>query len=233
MATATGTLSYAQLKGVWLQAAAGTQYATNAWASLMAAIAEAESGGDPAITNPDDNGGKQTSWGLWQISNGTHSAPGPDWADPVGNAKLAIGKLEDQGLTAWGTYDSGAYQAYLSDKTTADTDIPQGPSAAGAAGLTEQAEQASNCLFGINPITVTIIPGIAHQTVTPGFCILTRPQARAMIGALMLIAGGAILALAAGQVAGRSQGLQQTTAAWKGSAAKGEAGVAETAAAVA
>src|SRR5271170_712941 len=76
-------LSYAQLKSVWLSAAKGTQYGTNAWASLMAAIAEAESGGNPAITNPNDNGGTQTSWGLWQISLGNHDEPSPNWNNPV------------------------------------------------------------------------------------------------------------------------------------------------------
>jgi len=97
------TLTYAQLEQVWLQAAQGTKYNTQAWAALMAAIAEAESSGRTDATNPTDNGGAQTSWGLWQISLGNHNAPSPQWADPVTNAKLAIGKLNSQGLGAWGT----------------------------------------------------------------------------------------------------------------------------------
>lgn len=107
------TYSFAQLESIWLQASDGTKYHTNAWASLMAAIALAESSGNPDSTNPNDNGGTQTSWGLWQISLGNHAEPSPDWANPIENAKLAIGKLNGQGITAWGTYDSGAYKQFL------------------------------------------------------------------------------------------------------------------------
>jgi hypothetical protein len=101
-------LSFSQLEGVWIQA--GGDPAT---APLMAAIALAESSGDPTATNPTDNNGRQTSWGLWQISNGDHSEPSPNWADPLENAKLALGKIHSQGLGAWGTYTSGAYKRYL------------------------------------------------------------------------------------------------------------------------
>jgi Lysozyme like domain len=184
-------LSYAQLKGVWLQAAAGTKYATNAWASLMAAIAEAESGGNPGATNPTDNNGTQTSWGLWQISNGTHAAPAGNWADPVVNAKLAIGKLNGQGLSAWGTYDSGAYQAYLSDKTAADVAGITGPSAVDTAELTSATTAKSDCLWppagrlSLGPVGVNVP------------CLLSKSEARAVIGAFLLITGGWIFGLGA------------------------------------
>jgi hypothetical protein len=115
------TLSYAQLKAVWLQAAQGTKYGTAAWATLMAAIAMAESGGSPTAQNATDNNGTQTSWGLWQISNGTHSQVSPTWSNPVTNAQLAIQKLNSQGLGAWGTYTSGAYKQYVNGATPADT----------------------------------------------------------------------------------------------------------------
>lgn len=107
------TYNYGQLESIWMQAASGTKYATKTWAALMAAIALAESAGNPDATNPTDNGGTQTSWGLWQISLGNHSEPAPNWNDPIENAKLAIGKLDSQGLTAWGTYNSGAYKQFL------------------------------------------------------------------------------------------------------------------------
>lgn len=109
--------TYSQLEQIWIQAASGTQYDTQQWAALMAAIALAESSGDPNSTNPTDNNGTQTSWGLWQISNGDHSQPSPNWSDPVTNAKLAIGKLQSQGLGAWGTYNSGAYKKYYNGST--------------------------------------------------------------------------------------------------------------------
>jgi hypothetical protein len=101
-------LSYAQLERLWIQAGG-----SKSLAPVMAAIAMAESGGNPAALNPSDNGGTQTSWGLWQISNGTHSPPGPNPLTPLGNARLAVAKYRSQGLSAWSTYDSGAYQSYL------------------------------------------------------------------------------------------------------------------------
>jgi hypothetical protein len=109
--------TFAQLKQIWLNAAKGTKYSSNAWAGLMAAIALAESSGVLTETDPTDNNGTQTSWGLWQISLGNHQEPSPNWADPTANAQLAIGKLESQGLTAWGTYTSGAYKKYLNGAT--------------------------------------------------------------------------------------------------------------------
>jgi lysozyme-like protein len=197
--TSTGTLSYAQLKGVWLNAAKGTQYATNAWASLMAAIAEAESGGDPTITNPYDNNGQQTSWGLWQISNGTHSAPASDWADPAGNAQLAIQKLDSQGLSAWGTYTSGAYKAFVSGKTTADLTAITGPSSADAAALTAAATAQATCAWylGTGGIDPSILGYHPVGNVSFGFCVVSRSQARALIGAGLLF-GGVLLGLAFG-----------------------------------
>jgi len=125
--------SYGQLQTIWLDAAKGTQYATSAWAHLMAAIALAESAGNPQATNPNDNGGTQTSWGLWQISLGNHNAPAPDWSNPYTNAKLAIGKLQGQGLGAWGTYTSGAYKQFMQGSGPSNVPAPTG-SGAGSGG---------------------------------------------------------------------------------------------------
>ena len=236
MATATtGDLSYSQLKGVWLTAAQGTRYATNAWASLMAAIAEAESSGDPLATNPTDNDGTQTSWGLWQISLGNHEAPAPNWADPVENAKLAIGKLDDQGLSAWGTYDSGAYRAYLSDKTAADlTDIPQGPDAASQGQLTAAATANANCAWSVGSLIPNVdILGFHPLGSLTSICILSKSQARAILGAGLLVGGAVVIGLgiswifkgAALRVAGPLVGALVPEAAGAGAAA-GAAGAA-------
>lgn len=108
------TLTFSQIKTVWMNASDGTPYHTEAWSALMAAIAMAESGGSPTAKNAVDNNGTQTSWGLWQISLGNHSAPASNWSDPNENAKLAIAKLNTQGLSAWGTYTSGAFKQFLS-----------------------------------------------------------------------------------------------------------------------
>ncbi len=190
---ASGTLSYSQLKGVWLDASKGTKYHTNAWASVMAAIAESQSSGDPLVTNPNDNNGTQTSWGLWQISNGTHSAPGADWGNPAGNARLAIGKLNSQGLTAWGTYDSGAYKAFLSGKTAPDFTLANMPSSVDQGAATSEAQSSQSCAWGIDLLNFN--PGFLgfHPLGSAGkVCILSKPQARALIGVGLLGFGGMI-----------------------------------------
>jgi len=112
-------LSYAELEGVWIQAGGN-----KAVAPLMAAIALAESGGDPNAKNATDNNGRQTSWGLWQISDGTHNEVSPTWNNPLTNAKLAVAKYNGpQGLSAWGTYTSGAYKKFMQGGV-----VPQNPS---------------------------------------------------------------------------------------------------------
>lgn len=191
-------LSYAELKRVWLTAAKGTRYESNAWASLMAAIAEAESSGDPNATNPTDNGGTQTSWGLWQISNGTHTQVSSQWANPVVNAQLAIQKLDGTGLSAWGTYDSGAYKAYLNDGTSPSATIPATGGSAGQATATltaaETAAAAANattCALGFNQ-HIGIVFGLGP---TVDLCFVQKRQMRAIMGGVFILSGG-ILALA-------------------------------------
>jgi hypothetical protein len=117
-------LSYAQLEGYW-QAAGGDPQLSE----TMAAIALAESGGNPSALNPVDNHGKQSSFGLWQISNGTHAPPAINWYDPRVNAGLAVGKLRSQGLQAWGTYTSGAYRQFLQSGVVAEPPAAAAPDA--------------------------------------------------------------------------------------------------------
>lgn len=121
------TYSYAQLEAIAKEGG----FPDN-MLGLMAAIAIAESGGNPNALNPSDNGGRQSSFGLWQISTGTHNPPDPNWADPVVNARLAFGKYQSQGLGAWGTYTSGAYKSYMQGQVPPDVNI--GPPAGGGSG---------------------------------------------------------------------------------------------------
>lgn len=186
----TANLSYAQLEGVWDQAAAGTPYAgTNAspvpgatWDELMAAIAEAESRGNQTAENTTDNSGKQTSWGLWQISLGNHNAPAPNWSDPVENADLAIGKLQSQGLGAWGTYDTGAYKSFLSTSTPAVTTSDTG----GGSG-----SPYSNVQWW-NPVSWLNVPGDAAASTAQ---TVTTDITHAAAIALAVIAGLGIIGL--------------------------------------
>lgn len=120
--------TFSQLEGLWIQAGGN-----RAVMPIMAAVALAESGGDAQAINPTDNGGRQTSWGLWQISNGTHSMPVPNILDPLVNAKQAVAKYKASGFSPWGTYASGAYLKYLPKGYQAPTLVNvTGASASGA-----------------------------------------------------------------------------------------------------
>lgn len=113
------SLTFAQLEGLWIQAGGDA-----ASAPIAAAVALAESSGNPQATNPTDNHGRQTSWGLWQISNGTHSEPVANILDPLVNAQQAVGKYKAAGNTFardWGTYISGAYKRFLQSGIPPDT----------------------------------------------------------------------------------------------------------------
>lgn len=197
------TLTYAQLEGLWMKAAGGTKFGSKAWAALMAAIAEAESGGNPGAVNPNDNNGSQSSFGLWQVSTGTHQPPSPQWADPATNAQLALGKLQGQGLGAWGTYTSGAYKAYVSGSTT-----PDATGLANSAAVTAEtgAAAASDCLIGSGGIPGTAIFGDiggAGGNLGQG-CFLSRSQARGVMGALLMTGGALILAAGLALLVGRA-----------------------------
>jgi hypothetical protein len=120
--------SYGQLETLWTNAGG-----PKSLAPLMAAIALAESSGNPGALNTTDNGGTQTSVGLWQVSTGTHSYPAA-WTTPAGNAAEAVAKYKSQGLGAWGAYTSGAYLQYLKGNVPASS-LPQG-----GGGGTQQAQ---------------------------------------------------------------------------------------------
>ena len=141
-------LSFTQLEALWEQAGGAP-----ALAPVMAAIALAESSGNPTSTNPTDNGGTQTSWGLWQISDGTHNPP-PNWSDPAGNAQLAVAKEKSQGLSAWGTYDSGAYLHYLGGGSAASPGNSATLASYTTTGATAGGGQAGA------PYTPSVVPGV-------------------------------------------------------------------------
>lgn len=82
-------------------------------------IALAESRGNPMakgdinVPNPGD-----ASYGLWQINSHWHPEYGPDFTklfDPVVNASAAFDIYSKSGFTAWSTFKTGAYQAYVSE----------------------------------------------------------------------------------------------------------------------
>lgn len=156
----TGTLyTYAQLMGLWIQAGG-----SKALAATMAAIAMAESGGCSTAYNASG------ATGLWQILGAVNPADQANLTDPAVNAHEAVLKYQSQGLTAWTTYTSGAYEAYLSNGTTPDTNVP------GSSPSSSSAATASvNCVISV-----------------PVFgCVMDQGEARALIGGLLM--GAALL----------------------------------------
>jgi hypothetical protein len=217
----TGTqYTYSQLEGLWINAGG-----SSAVAPVAAAIALAESGGCSAALNLTDNNGTQTSVGLWQVSNGTHSYPAA-WSTAAGNATEAVAKYSGAGnsLSPWGTYDSGAYKTYLNGSTTPDTNVP------GSATLTS-ASSASNpdCLWGFSGVGSDV--PVIGKTLSgdTSFCVLTRSQARALVGGSLMAASGAaalvgliILAAAAFNRTGALQKTADAAAAVPGGGAVAE-----------
>jgi hypothetical protein len=154
------------MEQVWIQAGG-----SKALAPLMAAIGEAESGGWAGATNPTDNGGTQTSWGVWQISNGTHSSPAPGGQnvyDPLVNARLAVQKYQSQGLGAWGTYTSGAYQQFLRGSVPPSTGkIPGGTGGSGgSSGGATQTSSVFSAGLGLGTSIVGDVLGFAKIPVS-------------------------------------------------------------------
>jgi hypothetical protein len=111
--------THAQLAKLWV-AAGGPASAAN----VAAAIALAESGGNPANVNTSLGGPNVGPTGLWQIYG--NPLPG-DALDPLTNARMAVKKWQDAGMSfrPWTTYTGAdtpghekTYLRYL-DKTTA------------------------------------------------------------------------------------------------------------------
>ena len=203
----TGTLyTYSQLEGLWINAGG-----PKAVAPVAAAIALAESNGCTAALNPIDNGGAQTSVGLWQVSNGTHQYP-QSWTTAAGNATEAVAKYQGAGnsFSPWGTYKSGAYTAYLNGNTPADTNVPGGGSAGGSATLTSAT--TAGCLIGGTSVDLKV-------TSVSLPCLLYKSNLRGLVGAVVLgvsvsvgLVGAVILAASAFNHTGAGKAVQQTVA---------------------
>jgi hypothetical protein len=173
--------TYAQLEQLWIN-----NGGPRSVAPLAAAIAEAESAGNSAATNPTDNNGTQTSWGLWQLSDGTHNQPQANILDPNVNAAAAVAKWKAAGDTFaadWGTYTSGAYEPFLSNSTPPDPSVPTGTTTSSSGGSGTGAGGATGtCVIGFPAIDLKV-------TSVGGGCIVSKSQARAVIGAMLMVSG--------------------------------------------
>jgi cell wall-associated NlpC family hydrolase len=96
--------SRTQLASLWKEAGGAPELAPT-----MAAIAEAESSGDPLARHKDADG--SIDRGLWQI-NSVHGYGRQSFV-PAANAREAVAVEKSSGLGAWSTYTSGAYKRFM------------------------------------------------------------------------------------------------------------------------
>jgi hypothetical protein len=164
------TYTYAQLEGLWVNAGG-----SSATAPFAAAIAEAESGGQEAVTSANPDGG--TNVGPWQIDT-TNGYSAEYLSNGANNAAAAVSM--SQGGANWGdweTYVNGAYKAFLNSGTTADTTgLP-----AATAVTTAATTSSTTCALSV-PLAG---------------CIFQKSALRGLIGGLCLAAAGGVGLLAA------------------------------------
>lgn len=110
MATLTQSqYSYRQLRQLYIQNGGSPRLA-----SVMAAIARAESRGRTAARHVNRNG--SVDQGLWQInSSNSHLYSGQNIYDPNVNASVAVALAEHSGsgLKNWTTYKTGTYRSFM------------------------------------------------------------------------------------------------------------------------
>lgn len=120
MATGTGNTgqnySYSQLRQLWIFAGGN-----KTWSYVMAAIALAESGGNPQATNMDADG--SVDRGLWQI-NSVHGYSPQSSFSPQQNAKQAVAVFNSSGPNAWSTFKNGTYKNYLPSGKSTPSSLP-------------------------------------------------------------------------------------------------------------
>ena len=167
------TYSYAQLEGLWVGAGGDPGKAP-----LMAAIALAESGGNSTARNPSG------ATGLWQILVPVHGdliSRYGDPTDPQANAKEAVSIEKSQGLGAWTTYTSGAYQRYLKSGVA-----PEGVTGTATAATASATSGQSCCAIGFGGVNVPLAGS------TGGFCLLSKTQVNSIVG-FFILSGGVLI----------------------------------------
>lgn len=135
--------------------------------TIAVAVALAESGGNPNAINNNTNG--STDYGLWQINtvHGSLLNQGNKF-DPTDNAKMAYVVWKGSGWSAWTTYNTGAYRAFMG-KAALASGSPTVPPSGGQAVST----------------TPTGIVG-GTQNIISFFNLVGSPQLWANIGKLVL-----------------------------------------------
>lgn len=188
-------LSYAQLEGAWVQGGGNP-----AKAAIAAAIAMAESGGNPNSHNGNAGTG-DNSYGLWQINmlgsmgpsrRAQYNLPNNEALfDPVTNARVAVAMSNNgQNWGPWTTFTRGAYLRYLQNGVAPDTTGLNGSGNFGSAIMGgDSSTNASLASFTDNTCVLgwSGLGGIFGST--GHFCLLTKSEMRALVGGMILGTG--------------------------------------------
>ena len=196
--TKAGTLSYTQIKDLWIRNGGDP-----AWAPLMAGIALAESGGNTSSWNktPPDN-----SVGLWQVNyygnllaprTASYGSPLALSNDPNLQAKAAIDILGQNGagIGAWrGDPTYIAWSAMGSPKAPSDLMVSQMLASKGI----NPGGDGGNAGGTQNPNATTKVPGTCNDGKDYvinylGLHFGTSCQLKALTGGLLIGVGGVIL----------------------------------------
>lgn len=103
-APSAGQLTSSQVGAYWLEAGGPASQE-----AVAECVAYHESTDHPGENNYEDNYGTQTSWGLFQVSNGTHQEYVADIDSPLVNTRIAVAKYDASGWSPWTTAgDCGA-----------------------------------------------------------------------------------------------------------------------------
>lgn len=162
--------SFSQLEALWVEAGG-----PSAVAPVMAAIALAESSGNPNAVNAKDPGG---SVGLWQINGAAWPQLSATYnlADPLQNAIAAVDVYRAQGLSAWSTYNNGAYAGYLQSNGGAVATSVAAPAsvlpAIGSAGAAATAATSSAIGALGAPAAIADLPVNVKLALVAGFVLL-------------------------------------------------------------
>jgi len=179
------TLTYAQLEGLWIN-----NGGNKAVAPLAAAIAMAESSGRTDVTSANPDGGINV--GLWQLDTRGKGAGHTvaDLQNPATNAAVTVqGSNDGTDWSAWATFASGAYRRFMSAGTTPDLSAPGGGQAVTTAN--QQAAAGPDCAFSIGGQHIGILFG--HGPTLPSACLISKTEVRAVLGGLILVAGGLVM----------------------------------------
>lgn len=178
------TFTYAQLMGLWIR-----NGGSRAKAPIAAAIAEAESSGRSWVTSPNPDGG--TNVGPWQLdTNGKGAGYSVEQLqDPATNARVAVKASNDgNDWSAWETFADGAYKHFLSGSTTPDLSVPKSSGAEPVAAATLKSYTPGECYWMFPGLPIPVLGNVGQV------CLITKANARAVLGWGFVLAGAAMAA---------------------------------------